>query len=229
MHIISHCPYLIAQYFKYKGRDVHSTVRALLDVGYPPSKLIEDIMRFPSMLSAPPDRIRGWQSLLDGYDVARKPGLFWKLLKKAPFMFYVNPPAINDIDLTMIPGDASATASGFVAYEALKVLGLVNSLRLSDMDKVIRTQPMLLLENSEEVNKRINFLLNLFLENSSASSPSALGSVITAQKVDSSSWARLLETEVDPLAAAQQQLSGIILTYPAILSIGFEYVGLKTD
>ena len=186
-------------------------------------------MRFPSMLSAPPDRIRGWQSLLDGYDVARKPGLFWKLLKKAPFMFYVNPPAINDIDLTMIPGDASATASGFVAYEALKVLGLVNSLRLSDMDKVIRTQPMLLLENSEEVNKRINFLLNLFLENSSASSPSALGSVITAQKVDSSSWARLLETEVDPLAAAQQQLSGIILTYPAILSIGFEYVDLKTD
>ena len=222
MHIVSHCPYLIAQYFKYKGRDVHSTVRALLDVGYPHSKLIEDIMRFPSMLSAPPDRIRGWQSLLDGYNVARKAGLFWKLLKKAPFMFYVNPPAINDIDLTMIPGDASATASGFVAYEALQVLSLVNSLRLSDMDKVIRTQPMLLLENSEEGRRRVNFLLNLFLENNSSSSPSAVGSTITSQKGESSSWMRLLENEVDPLAAAQQQLSGIILTYPAILSIDFE-------
>ena len=183
-------------------------------------------MRFPSMLSAPPDRIRGWQSLLDGYNVARKPGLFWKLLKKAPFMFYVNPPAINDIDLTMIPGDASATASGFVAYEALQVLGLVNSLRLSDMDKVIRTQPMLLLENSEEVRQRINFLLKLFLENSSSASPSAVGSTITSQSMDSGSWARLLEAEADPVAAAQQQLSGIILTYPAILSIGFEYVAV---
>ena len=141
-------------------------------------------------------------------------------------MFYVNPPAINDIDLTMIPGDASATASGFVAYEALQVLGLVNSLRLSDMDKVIRTQPMLLLENSEEVRQRINFLLKLFLENSSSASPSAVGSTITSQSMDSGSWARLLEAEADPVAAAQQQLSGIILTYPAILSIGFEYVAV---
>ena len=174
------------------------------------------------MLSAPPDRIRGWQSLLEGYNVARKPGLFWKLLKKAPFMFYVNPPAINDIDLTMIPGDASTTASGFVAYETLKVLTLIDSLKLSDMDKVIRTQPLLLLENSDEVRKRINFLLNLFLENNTLNSY-AWSPTSASQGLEASSWMRLLEKEVDPLSAAQQQLSGIILTYPAILSIGFEY------
>lgn len=58
VHIVSHCPYLIAQYARYKGRDVFATAKALMDVGYTLSRLVTDIMRFPSMLAAPPDRIR---------------------------------------------------------------------------------------------------------------------------------------------------------------------------
>ena len=30
VHIVSHCPYLLAQYCRYKGRDLHATVLALL-------------------------------------------------------------------------------------------------------------------------------------------------------------------------------------------------------
>lgn len=58
VHIISHCPYLIAQYAHYRGRDLFATAKALLDVGYTMPRLVSDVMRFPSMLAAPPDRIR---------------------------------------------------------------------------------------------------------------------------------------------------------------------------
>jgi hypothetical protein len=64
VHIISHCPYLIAQYAHYKGRDLFATAKALLDVGYTMPRLVSDIMRFPSMLAAPPDRIRYQNYLL---------------------------------------------------------------------------------------------------------------------------------------------------------------------
>ena len=64
VHVISHCPFLLAQYCRYKGRDVLSTAKALKEVGYSSVNLIEDIMRFPTILSAPPDRVRGWMSLL---------------------------------------------------------------------------------------------------------------------------------------------------------------------
>ena len=40
MHVVSHCPFLIAQYARYKGRDVFSTAKALLDVGYTMPRLV---------------------------------------------------------------------------------------------------------------------------------------------------------------------------------------------
>ena len=61
IHIVSHCPYLIAQYSRYEGRDVFSTARALVECGYDGDRLVQNCMRFPSMLAAPPDRIRGWR------------------------------------------------------------------------------------------------------------------------------------------------------------------------
>ena len=61
VHIVSHCPYLIAQYARYSGRDVFATARALIDCGYDGDRLVQNCMRFPSMLAAPPDRIRGWR------------------------------------------------------------------------------------------------------------------------------------------------------------------------
>jgi hypothetical protein len=226
VHIVSHCPYLIAQYSKYKGRDVYATARALIEVGYSESKLTEDIMRFPSILSAPPDRIRGWMALLRGYGVAVRPELFGKLLRRAPFMFYVNAPALNDIDNSMIPEDASTTASGFVAYEALKVLDLIDSICIKDMDKVVRTQPLILLESSAEVRRRINFFLNLFMETTVATDASktlddGIESLIEVSPGEASSWVEV-ESPMN-LETAQIQLGGMVLTYPAILSIKYEY------
>ena len=40
VHVVSHCPYLIAQYARYKGRDVFATAKALLDVGYTVPRLV---------------------------------------------------------------------------------------------------------------------------------------------------------------------------------------------
>lgn len=188
-----------------------ATVHALIDVGYAPNKLADRILRFPSILSSPPDRIRGWQSLLQAYNVASSPGLFGSLLMKAPFMFYVNPPAVNDVDTTMLAGDASITASGFVAYEALRVLNVIYALNTSDMDKIIRTQPLILLQSAAEVKRRINFLLNLFLENSE---------VVTFDLLYGASGGDSVPYNC---IAAQDQLAGVVLTYPAILSISFEY------
>lgn len=118
------------------------------------------------MLAAPPDRIRGWQALLDGFGIAKEPALFGKMLKRAPFMFYVNPPRIGDEDLShVVDSDVSTTASGFVAYGALKVLQLLRAQNFPDLDKIVRTQPSILLVPTTEVSARANFLVNLFLEN----------------------------------------------------------------
>ncbi len=168
LHVVSHCPYLIAQYARYKGRDLYTTARALIEVGYSSKNLAEDIRRFPSMLSAPPDRLRGWMALLEGYGVRTEKGLFGKTLKKAPFMFYVNPPYLlfQDDDTSIRENyinDVSTTASEFVVFDAFRVLQLLSSYDL-DMDKVVRSQPGLLLVAPDEVNQRAHFLLNLFLE-----------------------------------------------------------------
>ena len=167
-HIISHCPYLIAQYSRYRGRDVSITARVLRDVGYFGKNVKTDIMRFPSVLAAPPDRLRGWSSLLEGFGVNTTNGLFGNTLKRAPFMFNVNPPYLlfmdddSSIKETNI-NDVSTTASDFTVSEALKVLQLLASYDM-DMDKVVRSNPSILTCPSNEVHCRLNFLMNLYLE-----------------------------------------------------------------
>jgi len=266
VHILSHCPYLLAQYCRYKGRDLHATVMALLEVDSEPLKtikgsindddddedeyekedteeltetdseevlenqdnnfekfttkkqfqgivsnaqreqVIRDIMRFPSMLAAPPDRILGWRSLMQAHSVASTPvGRFGRFMRKAPFMYYVNPPQLFDLhmcisssneevvpitsneeDSSTVSNESSSkmktydigkasekppppnsrtvtTASGFVAYESLSVLSYLQEV-LNDnshMDKVVRTQPTILLTSLYELSQRVTFLRNL--------------------------------------------------------------------
>lgn len=117
-------------------------------------------------------------ALLEGFGVAKDPTLFGKMLKRAPFMFYVNPPKIGDDDLSyVVESDVSATASGFVAYGALKVLQLLKAQDFPDLDKIVRTQPSILLVDASEVSLRANFLFNLFQENLPVASVSGKGSV----------------------------------------------------
>jgi hypothetical protein len=58
VHIVSHCPYLIAQYSRYKGRDVLDTASAFLDVGYTLPKLVRitAALNFLFMPARSPDR-----------------------------------------------------------------------------------------------------------------------------------------------------------------------------
>lgn len=109
--------------------------------------------------------IRGWRSLLEGFGIAKDPTLFGKMLKRAPFMYYLNPPKVGDEDLShVVDINASTTASGFVTYGALKVLELLSMQRFPDLDKIIRTQPSILLVDVNEVSARATFLYNLFAE-----------------------------------------------------------------
>ena len=57
-------------------------------------EVLAAIMRFPSMLAAPPDRLLGWRALLQAHGVAGS--RFGRLMRKAPYMFYVNPPQLFD-------------------------------------------------------------------------------------------------------------------------------------
>ena len=43
VHVVSHCPYLIAQYARYKGRDVYATAKAIMEVGYTLPNLVSVI------------------------------------------------------------------------------------------------------------------------------------------------------------------------------------------
>jgi len=136
-------------------------------------QVIRDIMRFPSMLAAPPDRILGWRSLMQAHGVASKPvGRFGRFMRKAPFMYYVNPPQLFDLHVTNCGNKATdsnhsnqtvTTASGFVAYESLSVLSYLQEV-LNDnshMDKVVRTQPTILLTSVHELKQRVMFLREL--------------------------------------------------------------------
>lgn len=263
VHIVSHCPFLIAQYARYRGRDVYSTVRALLDVGYDAASLAEDVMRFPSMLAAPPDRLRGWLALLEGYGIARGTGLFGKMLKRAPFMYYINPPHLlgeEDEEEAFFPSrgggdDVSTTASAFVVYESLRVLQLLGGLNLPDLDKIVRTQPALLLCQVHEVSRRCSFLLNLFLEKqhqfrdeassgavgggggggtasrATPSGPDPAGgnpslSVVFEQRMERSIDIASAATRDEARRRSREQLGALLLSFPAILSIEFEYVNI---
>lgn len=179
VHIISHCPFLIAQYARFKGKDISATVSALYDAGYNRERLIYDIMRFPNMLSTPPDRIRGWMALLQGFGVATDPRLFSKVLQKAQFMYNTNPPPICVNGDQMLTGqnvmlhDVTDRDIEPTAYEAIRVLEVLKGLRLPDMDKLVRTCPEILLLPANEVLSRATFLYNLFLEYPTTSSTSS--------------------------------------------------------
>ena len=100
-------------------------------------------------------------ALLEGYGVKTENGFFGKTLQKAPFMFYVNPPYLlfQDDDASIRDNnvnDVSTTASEFVVFDAFRVLQLLSSYNL-DMDKVVRSQPSLLVVSPDEVNRRAHF------------------------------------------------------------------------
>jgi hypothetical protein len=86
-------------------------------------------------------------------------------------MLYVNAPQVTDDNLPdRIHNDDSTADSGFVAYGALCVLQLLRAQNFPDLDKIVRTQPSILLVDSSELRARINFLSNLFSENLPSSS-----------------------------------------------------------
>jgi hypothetical protein len=88
-------------------------------------------------------------------------------------MLYVNAPQVTDDNLPdRIHSDDSTADSGFVAYGALCVLQLLRAQNFPDLDKIVRTQPSILLVDSTELRARINFLSNLFSENLPSSSGS---------------------------------------------------------
>lgn len=93
-------------------------------------------------------------------------------------MFYVNPPGLGDDDLShVVDCDVSATASGFVAYAALNVLQLLKAQNFPDLDKIVRTQPSILLVDPKEVKSRAEFLLNMFVENMPSIADSAVKNI----------------------------------------------------
>merc|ERR1711871_607678 len=172
---ISHCPYLIAQYSRYRGRDVYTSVLSLLDAGYDPIKLTSNCLRFPSMLAAPPDRVIGWQSLMNAFGIARGEGSFAKFLSRASFMFYLDPPQLMDEDYNeeRISPASVYTGDGYVSFKTLRVLKLIQGLGLADIDKVVRTQPFLLLADENEVYSRVVALKSLFADCEPYESPSS--------------------------------------------------------
>ena len=242
VHILSHCPFLVAQYYRFRGRDILATFRALQDVGFETEKLRADILRFPSLLSCPPDRIFGWQALLNSFGVGtgRDKAAFSALLKRAPYMYYTNPPSLFGDDVVAAPTTLeskkvridSDTAMSHTAYRVQEALRALSSFSLSDeaLDKVVRTCPDLLLADAQSLSQRMTFLLNTLLELGkitravcSASScddgsfsgdptdPMELGTLPPAAVVDRS------DTFAE-ISVAQSRLSAMLCSYPTCLT-----------
>ena len=109
-------------------------------------------------------------ALLNGFGIAENPQLFGKMLRKAPFMLYINPPKIGDEDTSnLMENETAIPSTSFIACGALKVLQLLKSQNFPDLDKIVRSQPTILLTDPLEISARINFLSNMFLESTSQS------------------------------------------------------------
>jgi len=84
------------------------------------------------------------------------------------------------VDTSHIPVDnVSTTVSGYVVYESLRILQFLESLNIPDLDKVVRTQPKILMSTVQEVSASALFLYSLFLETSVASSQFVKVDVLT--------------------------------------------------
>lgn len=228
-HIISHCPYLLAQYCRYKGRDVCATVCVLNEVGYTNDTtfLVDDIMRFPSILATPPERLRGWISVLQRFGVAMEPHLFGKMLRRATFMFQLDPPYVSE----MFDNTGNEKPSSSVVYEAASILSVLDSLNVPDLDKVIRTQPSILLCDKKEIEQRIQFLLRIFSHYSIELKYKR--NSFAFPKFDDDSESSSDFSSDDELIKADfafknkdtlELFHDLLLTYPAALSIEYEYV-----
>ena len=118
--------------------------------------------------------------------------MFGKMLKKAPFMLHLD--ASSTVEekrnaISRVEHRDTATSSDHIACNALRILQLLSSLDLPDLDKVVRTQPLLLLADIQEVNARVDFLFTLCHEikpfQLNRASPPELSSL--HDRVDSSS------------------------------------------
>ena len=169
VHVTSHCPFLIAQYARYKGRDVLATASALLDAGYEYQPLVSNILRFPTILATPPDRIKGWVALLHAFGIALKPNQFVKMIERAPFMYSLNAPPMCDQELNNLSSFASEDdpkneLSHTIERQILVSLEILRDLQLPDIDKVVRSIPEILLVPANDISERSRYLFNLFRE-----------------------------------------------------------------
>jgi hypothetical protein len=192
VHIISHCPYLLAQYFKYPGKDISSTIIALLDLGFKEKDLLPYIRKFPTVLTASADRLYGWFALLQSYNIAKDKCA--RLLERSPFMFYINAPSVFEVEhMDLVKKESlwnamerrkrnddsdngkdgsSESSEGrtdieefereIVWYEVVQVLEMLKHFGIPFADKLIRSQPAILLESAAEIRERYLALLNFY-------------------------------------------------------------------
>lgn len=187
VHIVTHGPYLLAQYHKQRGRDVLSTFQTLVACGYNKAQLKADILRFPNILATPPHRLQSWRQLLRWHRVALKAEVFGRFLRKreASFVFSLDAPDLpsRHKDLPQqqpeleqqrrqpAVGSRSASKAGLgtgssagLAEEAHEVLDLLHSLCgdahrcVLDVDKLVRSAPELLLVPAKELQQRLLIL-----------------------------------------------------------------------
>lgn len=236
VHIVSHCPYLIAQYSKYKGRDVTSTILALLDIGFTVDDLKNDVMRFPSILAAPQDRLRGWMSLFHGHNIAVRKGHFAKLLRRSPFMYQIDPPAL--IDITSSPSSLSSQSMGVSGvHNVINVLQALQSHRLKDIDKLVRTCPEIILASAEDISERLDFLRSLFLvdditgDDASDSSISGSSSVdiFTNSNNDASSNRYISKIGSISSGSGHSMVSSLLESSPKVVLIQVEQMRLACN
>jgi hypothetical protein len=123
------------------------------------------------------------------------------MLKKAPYMLHVDAPHIAGEKRSPVSRiEDYDTDSDHVACNALMVLQLLSSLDLPDLDKVVRTQPLLLLADIQEVNARVDFLVNLCRDSkpSQVSRANLLDNSAHNDRVDSSSSSKSADFSSNP-------------------------------
>ena len=142
--------------------------------------------------------------------------MFGKMLKKAPYMLHLDSPSTAEEKrnaISRVEQRNTATSSNHIACNALRILQLLSSLDLPDLDKVVRTQPLLLLADIQEVNARIDFLFALCNEikpfQVNRASPPEYTSLHERVDSSSSSKSRDLSSNLDNPSCVMKDRVGI--------------------
>jgi hypothetical protein len=117
----------------------------------------------------------------------------------------------------------------FLVDDSVHILNLLYRFRISDVDKLIRSQPAILVESEEEILIRLRLFLSISHKTFESFPVSSLGQGSLNISTDSELFLIDKSSKDSVTPIAYQALNGLILAYPGLLGMPSRFVFVTTE